>query len=339
MSSTPTRVQRLRGVGLAAVLALTACASPGPGPGPGTSVAPLLPAGSGSVELTDTPFYPEKAHDSGPAALAMMLAASGVTATPAELPALVSTPSPHDALQNEMQELPPRYERLSYVLAPDLSAILVEVAAHRPVLVRQNSRRSTAAESQFAVVIGYDTPTDTLLLRGGTTARRSVRAHDFLLSWSNADRWAMVVLRPGELPAAVSRAGYLQAAFEFQHNARPEDSLLAFDAALRRWPDEPRAWMGRAIARLQAGDRPAAVRDYQTSLRIDGSNASARNGLAMILLDLGCIHEAQNQIDKIREYVLPDPLRTTIEGSRDRISARSQPPLLQEPPVCAQYAR
>ncbi len=149
----------------------------------------------------------------------------------------------------------------------------------------------------------------------------------------------MVVLRPGELPAAVSRNRYLQAAFEFEHSARPEDSLLAFDAALKRWPDEPLAWMGRAIARLQAGDRTAAVRDYQTSLRIDGSNAMARNGLALILLDLGCLREAQNQIDKIREYVLPDPQRTTIEAARDRISARSQPPILQEPPVCAQYAR
>jgi hypothetical protein len=269
----------------------------------------------------------------------MMLAASGVTASPAELTSLVYTPSQRDALQDAMQELPPRYERLSYPLAPDLSAILVELAAHRPVLVRQNSSRSLVAEWHFAVVIGYDTPTDTLMLRSGTTARQSVRARDFMLSWSNADRWAMVILRPGELPAAVSRDRYLQATFEFEHNARPEDSVLAFDAALRRWPDEPLAWMGRAIARLQTGDRAAAVLDYQTSLRIDGSNALARNGLAMILLDLGCVREAQNQIDKIREYVLPDPLRTTIEGSRDRISARSQPPILQEPPVCAQYTR
>jgi len=291
------------------------------------------------VELTDTPYYPEKQRVSGPAALAMMLAASGATATPADLTALVYKPSQSETLQNEMQELPSRYERLSYALAPDLSAILVELAAHRPVLVRQNGSRSRVAQSHFSVVIGYDTPTDTLLLRWGTNARQSVSARDFLLSWSNADRWAMVVLRPGELPAAVSRDRYVQAAFDFEHNARPEDSVLAFDAALKRWPDEPLAWMGRAIARLQAGDRAAAVRDYQTSLRIDGSNALARNGLAMILLDLGCLHEAQNQIDKIREYALPEPLRATIEGSRDRISARSQPPVLAEPAACAQYTR
>ena len=335
MSSTPTPVQCLRGTGLAAILALTACASPGPG----TPVTPVLPPGGGTVELSDTPFYAEKDHESGPAALAMVLATSGVTVTPAELTALVYTPTQRDTLQDEIEELPPRYERLSYPLAPDLSAILTELAAHRPVLVRQSRSRSMVAESHFAVVIGYDTPTDTLLLRWGITARRFVRARDFLLSWSNADRWAMVVLRPGELPAAVSRDRYLEAAFAFEHHARPEDSVLAFDAALRRWPDEPRVWMGRAIAQLQTGDRAAAVRDYQISLRIDGSNALARNGLAMTLLDLGCIREAQNQIDKIREYVLPDPLRTTIEGSRDRISARSQPPPLQDPPLCAQYAR
>ncbi len=289
------------------------------------------------MELTDTPFYPERDHSYGPAALATMLTASGASATPAELISLVN--SQRDSLRAELKELPPRYERLAYQLAPDLSSLLVELASHHPVLVRQNSGRSLLSEGHFAVVIGYDSRADTLLLRSGTTRRQVLSARDFMLAWSNADRWAMLVLRPGELPAAVSRDHYLEAAMEFEHDARPQDSLLAFDAALRRWPDEPLAWMGRAVSLEQAGDRMAAARDFETSLRIDGSNALARNGLAMTLLDLGCVQEAQDQIDKIREYVLPEPLRATIEGSRDRISARSQGPVLQEPSVCSQVGR
>jgi tetratricopeptide (TPR) repeat protein len=289
------------------------------------------------MELTDIPFYPEKDHSYGPAALATVLTASEASATPAELISLLN--SQREPLWAALRELPPRYERLAYPLAPDLSSILVELASHHPVLVRQSRGRSLLSEGHFAVVIGYDSRADTLLLRSGTTRRQVLSARNFMLAWTNADRWAMLVLRPGELPAAASREHYLQAATEFEHDARPQDSLLAFDAALRRWPDEPLAWMGRAISLEQAGERMEAARDFETSLRIDGSNSLARNGLAMTLLDLGCVQEAQDQIDKVREYVLPDPLRTTIESSRDRISARSQTPVLQEPTVCAQLAR
>jgi hypothetical protein len=35
--------------------------------------------------------------------------------------------------------------------------------------------------------------------------------------------------------------------------------------------------------------------------------------------------------------VLADPLRSTIEGSRDRISARLQMPITLEPTVCTQF--
>ena len=318
----------------AALLLVTACA--------GNSVrAPaVLPAGSGVVELTDTPFYPPANVPDSLTALATMLGASGVTtATPADLTAAVLLPPQGATIQAELQTVPPKYARLAYRIAPDLSAILIAVADHRPVLVRQSSGRSLRSKSHFAVIIGYDEPHDTLLLRSGSNRRQVLPAGDFMLAWSNADRWAMLVLRPGELPAAVSRNDYLKAAADFeQHGARPQDSLLAFDAALKRWPDEPLAWAGRAIARLQAGDRPAAARAYATAIRIDGSNATARNGLALILLDLGCVREAQDEIDMVREYVLPEPLRTQIEGSRDRIRARSQPPVPQEPTVCAQLS-
>ena len=339
MSRVPSRwtltlpASLIRAATATATILVAACA------GNPASVQPVLPAGSGAVELTDTPYYPPGEHDSSLTALAALLSASGATATPADLSSLVYLPPQRESIQDELQAVPPKYERLAYALAPDLSAVLVELAAHRPVLVRQNSGRSLLSKWHFAVVIGYDEQHDTLVLRSGSRRRQVLPARDFMLAWTNADRWAMLVLRPGELPAAVSRSGYLKAASDFeQHDARPEASLLAFDAALKRWPDEPLAWVGRAVARLQTGDRTGAARDYATALRIDGSNASAHNSLALILLDLGCVHEAQDEIDNVREYVLANPLRAQIEDSRDRIRARSQPPLPPEPTVCGQLS-
>ena len=341
MSEAPTRrslkfpviVVRAAAVA-AAALSIGSCAMQA-----GATLSPALTPGSaGTIELTETPFYPDSAHQAGPAALATMLAASGATATPAELASLVYLASQRKTLQAELRELPPRYERLSYEIAPELAAILVEIDAHHPVLVLQNSGTSLLSKWHFAVLIGYDAQTDTVVLRSGTTRREVIPARSFMLEWSNAERWGMLILRPGELPALVSRERYLAAAMEFERTARPENSVLAFNAALKRWPDEPSVWIGRAAAQLQAGDLAAAARDYSTGLRIDGSNAEARNSLALTLLDLGCIHKAQTQIDLIRESALPEALRTKIEGSRDRIADRAQNLMLREPPACAEFA-
>jgi hypothetical protein len=301
------------------------------------AILPVLPGGSAAIELSAIPFYPAKDHGAGPAALAMMLAASGVSPTPAELASLLYSPPRHDTV-GALAALAPRFGRLGYRIAPDLPALMAELAAGHPVLVQLSHGRSLLSEWHFAVVVGYDVHTDTIVVRAANRRRDALRSRDFMDAWSNADRWGMLVLRPGDLPAAVSTESYLRAAIEFERHARPEDSRLVFEAALRRWPDEPLAWMGRAVARLQAGDQTAAASDFVISLRIDGSNALARNGLALTLLDLGCIHEAQNQIDKIREYVLADPLRSTIEGSRDRISARLQVPIALEPAVCTKFS-
>ncbi len=339
MTSTPTRrgwtspAIVLRAVAITvSVSSVAACVTQG------TVVEhSVSPAERPSVELADTPFYSDTEHQFGPAALAIVLGASGVTATPAELTPAAYAPSPQTSMQTVLMSMPRKYARLSYQIAPQLAAILTELDASRPVLVLQNSGASLLSKSHFAVVIGYDSHTDTIVLRSAGSRRQVVAARNFMLAWSNAERWAMLVLRPGDLPAAVSRERYLQAAADFELAGRPEDSTLAFDAALKRWPDEPLAWIGRAEARLQAGDPVAAARDYRTALRIDGSNAGARNSLAMILLDLGCIHRAQSQIDRITESALADPLRSTVEHSRDRIADRSQNLMAQEPPACAQF--
>jgi Flp pilus assembly protein TadD len=112
---------------------------------------------------------------------------------------------------------------------------------------------------------------------------------------------------------------------------------LVFDAALQRWPDEPEAWAGRAAAELHGGDLLNAARDYSTSLRIDGSNSEARHDLAMALLYLGCTHKAQSQIDKIMVGALSSAERAVVENSRDRIAARSQNLVAQEPAACAEF--
>src|SRR5690606_37619257 len=118
-------------------------------------------------------------------------------ATLDEIGALVYLPGRQGSLQIEMQAAPRKYQRLSYRLDPELQAILAEIEARRPVLVLHNYGLPFWPRWHYTVVIGFDTRTDTIILRSGTTERQTLSARNFMRAWDNADRWAMVVLRPG----------------------------------------------------------------------------------------------------------------------------------------------
>jgi Flp pilus assembly protein TadD len=130
-----------------------------------------------------------------------------------------------------------------------------------------------------------------------------------------------VVLRPGEIAASADPSLYLDAAADFERTARPEDSRLAFDAAVQRWPDQPVAWIGRGTAEYRAGQFANAARDYAAAVRLDPANAGARNNLAQSLLDLGCPARAREQLAPVKIDALVSPLREAVLDTRRHIDA------------------
>jgi tetratricopeptide (TPR) repeat protein len=272
------------------------------------------------VELDDTPFYPQKDYQCGPAALATALGASGANATPDDLVPLVYLPKRKGSLQVEMLATPRRYGRLAYPLARNLDAILAELDAGRPVLVLHNYGIPLLPRWHYAVVVGYDAAADSLVLRSGTTRRQMLSARHFMLAWANGGRWAMVLLRPGELPALPSATAYLEAAASFERNASTSDARSAFDAAVQRWPTEPVAWIGRGTAEYRAGSLSDAARDYEAALRLDSANIGARNNLAMTLLEMGCRDQARAQLDLIGDTDLNASLRDAVRDTRRRLA-------------------
>jgi Flp pilus assembly protein TadD len=114
---------------------------------------------------------------------------------------------------------------------------------------------------------------------------------------------------------------YLQAAADFEHGASPEDARLAFDAAVKRWPSEAVAWIGRGTAQYRAGKLAEASQDYAAALRVDGSNAGARNNLAQTLLEQGCPRHAREQLQAIDFARLQPPLREAVADTRFHVDA------------------
>jgi hypothetical protein len=274
------------------------------------------------VELSATPFFPQRALQCGPASLATVLVAAGATTTPDELEPLVYLPERRGSLQVEMQAVPRRFGRLSYPLGNNLSDILNEIDAGRPVLVLQNYGLPMFPRWHYAVVVGYDAEHESLVLRSGTTQRQTLSARTFMRAWDNGGRWALVILRPGEIPANADRVRYLESAAAFERAAQPDDARLAFEAALKAWPDEPIAWIGRGTANYRLHALPAAAGDYAKALQLDPAQDGARNNLAMTLLDLDCPRSARDAIEKIDASKLSGALAVAVTDTRAQITAR-----------------
>jgi tetratricopeptide (TPR) repeat protein len=313
-----------------ACLLLAGCAG-------GALVVPSLPAEAPRVvELTDTPFHPQREFQCGPAALATALGASGVQVTPADVQPLVYLPARRGSLQVEMQAAPRKYGRLAYALSPDFDSILAELAAQRPVLVLHNYGLPFFPRWHYAVVVGYDAQKDQVVMRSGTTARQVMGARTFMRAWDNGDRWALVLLKPGELPASADANRYFEAAAAFERSATPEDAKAAFAAASTRWPDQPVAWIGLGTAEYRRKAFQSAVRDYSTAVRLDATHVGARNNLAMAYLELGCPSQAREQLRAIESAILSEPLRAAVEDTRRQlVAARLSDP---EPAECLTLA-
>ena len=283
-------------------------------------IAPALVAPAQSVvELTDTPFFPQRDYQCGPAALATVLAASGVHVTADELVGRVYLPGRKGSLQPELLATSRSFDRLPYVLEPALPALLTEVTAGHPVLVLQNYGLESVPFWHYAVVVGFDAARDRIVLRSGTEERLEMSARRFLGTWERADHWAIAVLPPGVLPASAQRERFLEAASGLEATHRLDAAAEAYAAALRRWPDDTTALLGIGNVKYAEGDLPGAEAAYREVLRIDATHAVARNNLAQTLLDRGDPRAALEEIAAARASLTDQRLAPLLEQTEQSI--------------------
>ena len=142
------------------LILLAGCASPR-----------LDPARAGAlpqrIELAATPFHPQEVNHCGPAALASVLGAAGIAATPDDLAPAVYLPAREGSLPLDMLGGARRAGAMAVRTAPGLEALMERVAAGMPVVVLQNLSLQWVPMWHYAVVIGFDRPRGTIILRSG----------------------------------------------------------------------------------------------------------------------------------------------------------------------------
>lgn len=301
-------------------LALAGCASRGP-------ALPQLTAARfpTRVELAQTPFFPQRDYQCGPAALATVLGASGVPTDPDSLVAEVYLPGRQGSLQPELVAATRGRGRLPYLLPPRADALLAQLAAGTPVLVMQRLGAGPWPGWHYAVLVGYDSEADEFILRSGTDERLQLSSTRFLMTWDRAGRWAMVALPPGQVPAAPELARYMEAAAGLEAVGKRDEAVLAYEAATRQWPAEALPRLGLANLAYARGDLRAAERGYRAVIELAPNEVAARNNRAEVLLELGCPAAARREIAIAQAHAGTGPLAAEVAASVQKINATHGP--------------
>lgn len=217
----------LRALALLACGALAACASP----------RTSIPAGAvpQAAAVDGVPFFAREDKHCGPAALAMVLAWSGLEIAPPDVAPLLFTPERGGTFQHDLLAGARRHGRLAAEIEQP-SDLLTEVAAGNPVLVLQNLGLGWHPVWHYAVLTGYDLPPRQLVLHSGRERDRVMSLDTFEHTWARAGQWGLVVLPPGRLPASAEEHQVLEAAAGLERAGQPGAAIATYSAILERWP-------------------------------------------------------------------------------------------------------
>jgi tetratricopeptide (TPR) repeat protein len=276
-----------------------------------------LPA---QLELTQVPFFPQKQYQCGPAALATVLRSAGAAGSPDELANEVYLPGRKGSLQVELVAAARMRDRVTYEVSRDLPSLLRQVAAGSPVLVMQNLGVQLIPIWHYAVVVGYDLDAGTLVLRSGTTERRVMGMRRFMSTWNRAQRWGLVVLEPGQLPAGAQLDRYVAAAAALEAVGRLDAAGQAYARAREQWPDSAWPQLGLANVEYRRGDRQAAEGGYLATLALDPRNVVAHNNLAEILSDRGCGSQARAHAERAAALAKGTALEAAVAATARHVA-------------------
>ncbi len=253
--------------------------------------APTAGAPDAPLRVDGVPFFPQKAYQCGPAAMAMALAWSGVAVTPEDLVGEVYTASLRGSLQPAMVAAARRHDRVAYLLRRP-EDLLAEIDAGNPVIVLQNLGLAWYPVWHYAVVVGWDPSGGNVILHSGSARLRSTAVAVFDRTWARSGYWALLVLPASRLPASATPADYLRSVSALERMGRWAVAESGYRTALARWPDSLAATMGLGVCQYRAGDPAAAEATFRTAIARFPGDGTPYNNLAQLLADQGRIDEA-----------------------------------------------
>lgn len=280
-----------------------------------------LPPGANlpsKCQLDSVPFYSQKAFHCGPAALAMALTWSGISADPETLAPEVFTASRKGSLQSAMIGSARRHGRLAYqVSGPE--ALLAEVCAGNPVIVLRNLGLSWYPFWHYAVVVGYDADEGIVIMHSDAIPYKHVSVSVFERTWARSDHWGLLVLPPSRLPETAAEDAYVSAVLGLEKAGQWEAAVEGYTNALTRWPNSLAAHIGLGNSYYALGDQDSAEAAFRVATHRFPTHGSGFNNLAHLLWNQEKQEEALKAAQKAVE--LGGPLVNTYRKTLEQIQA------------------
>ena len=222
----------------------------------------------------------------------MLMNTSGVNISPEALVNEVYIPAKKGSLQIEMLSATRRHDLIAYELNPRLSNLIEEIAAGHPVLVLENYGFEASPIWHYSVIIGYDLNKNQIIKRSGLNERevQSLSAFEYL--WKGSNYWAMIALRPAEVPATANEINFAEAILNLERSGRIKSARIAYETLLSRWHKNLIAQMGAGNTAYQLHDLEGAKQAFIKASLDHPKSAEAFNNLANVLIELGEINEA-----------------------------------------------
>ncbi len=269
-------------------------------------------------ELKTVPFFPQKAHQCGPAALAMALNWSGLPVSLEDLTDEVFTPTRKGSLQTALISAARRHGRIAYI-STGMDVIFSEVAAGHPVIILQNLGLSWYPVWHYSVVVGYNIPKKFVILRSGATARKIMASRVFEKTWARSNYWGLLILRPEQLPSMAKKDLFLEAVLGLEKARRFRAAIHGYKTALTRWPQNLTVLMGIGNCHYALGELKDAESAFRETVRLHPKEGSVLNNLAQILFEQGQNQEALEVAKKA--VSLGGPLTAVYQKTLEEIQA------------------
>lgn len=255
----------------------------------------------------DVPFHAATVAPGGAESLAMVFGAAGVRAPVEALGA---------ATDDEMLAVPRRHGLVSYPTGGSLTALLMEIDAGHPVIVRR-----TRPTPSYRVVVGYDLERRQLIVHGPDA--RGVREPIgwFDRDWARAGRWAMVALAPDDAPASIGPRTGLAAIDDYERVVGVADAASAWVAATAAWPDQPFAWYARGIAHRERLEFDDARDAFMFAVRLEPALEPAWLALGKLFESVG---ERDNALAALQVVLaLNGPWQAEAQAVFERLTEQS----------------
>lgn len=267
--------------------------------------------------LLAVPYFPQTPYQCGPAALASALNYRGVSVATQQLIDQVFIPDRKGSLPLEMTAAVRSEALLPYPVDRHITALLEEIEESNPILVLQNLGFNWWPQWHYAIVVGFDLVEQNFILHSGTQKNYRVPFSTFERTWSRADYWGLVIVKPGQIPASASELIYLRTVHELEL-ANPEpDPTPMYRAAHHRWPSSPLPLLSYANSDYRRGNIDRAMNSLQQLLLHHPTNSQAWNNLAYVARDRQCYQLA---LRAARTAVKLAPLNSSIAATLDEMT-------------------